>query len=220
MKREFVGRVPVEGSGDLIDAIIEWDEMTIDHVETWQSHVQPHIHGDTNRSDQSWDWHDFFLGLLPFYQLRGYRPKCLSAIAYSDEGNAVPVGMLFILTRYPRIDSSGEKSTFTFFLTSAPASALAELGVTRIPNLGRYLVDCGMVLSVNGDLNGHSWLHCAPQGGERLLNYYAKICKLKKFPRSKSLPMLLPRNDGRYFFSGGAHAEALLAEFDSFRVSV
>lgn len=215
-----MGRVPIGTEKDPIDTLIEWDEMGVAHVDMWHHHIQPHISRDKSRADRKWDWPTFFHALIPFYALRGHMPKAYAAMSYSSKGEAVPVGMLFMLTSYPRLDDSDEKAIFTFFLTTAPESALEKLQVDRIPALGRYLVDCGLVLSGNLKMKGHYWLHCTPKGKKWLMDYYRDKCKLKPFPASQSLPKdVLRTNDGRFFYSDEQRTELLVKEFDKLRVT-
>jgi hypothetical protein len=220
MTREFVGRVPAGTEEKPVEAPIEWDEITWDHVNVWHTYIQPYASANKRRADRMWDWPFFFHVLIPLYTLRGHMPKAYAAMTYSRKGEAVPIGMLFMLTSYPRIDGRGDKAIFTFFLTTAPKNALQKLDVDQIPDLGRYLIDCGLVLSVNNEMNGHYWLHSTKKGKEWLMKYYLNDCKLKQFPASRSLPKgVLRANDGRFFFSDEQHTESLLKEFDKFRVN-
>lgn len=202
------------------EVAVYWKKMTGDHASDWQKKIQPTIANDARRADRNWRWSQIYVGLQVFSSIRQHKPEFLTALVRLPNGIEIPVGMLMMLTEYPRIDGEIGGTVFTWFLTSAPKSILRTLGVEKCPNLGRALVDCGIVKSYRVGKGGHTWLHCALRGKEFLFNFYKEKCKLHRFPMDKSLPVknpLVRGNDGRHFFTDMPLAKTLTNELDGFR---
>ena len=202
-----------------LEVPIHWEVMTFDHARNWHKNIQPSIKRDTRRADQNWNWNEILL-LKYFYIPRGYSPLFLTAFVKLPNKSAVPVGMLLMLTRYPRIDSQAGGSVFTSFLTSAPKATLKRLGVSACPNMGRALIDCGIVTSFVQGKAGRTWLHCAPAGQTWLLDFYKITCGLHLYPKTGKLPvknLIVPGNDGRHFFTDESLAARLAKDMDALR---
>jgi hypothetical protein len=112
--------------------------MMAKHADFWDDHIQPAIKALPGRADQHWSWPDLRLW-MPLLQLVQW-PRCraLVALLQSDKGFAVPSAMLFMIERYPSVDSAvPTKSVFVWYLTTAPTDRLEALGVREAPSLGR-----------------------------------------------------------------------------------
>lgn len=195
--------------------------MMAKHADFWDDHIQPAIKALPGRADQHWSWPDLRLW-MPLLQLVQWRRcRALVALLQSDKGFAVPSAMLFMIERYPSVDSDvPTKSVFVWYLTTAPTDGLEALGVREAPSLGRSCLDAAIVTSQNLGQNGCIWLHADPLGGDRLLRFYKSDCRLMPLPETAVLPTLerrLQGNDGRYFFTDARRAEELTSEFDPFR---
>ncbi len=213
---DLVERVPASSPLSAEVPII-WEEMTRTHVRRWHEHVVPHIKADPRRADIDWwwDWRLLLSALGPWYRRRRRAPVFLTASVIGRAG-FVPAAMVMLLTKTRRIDGEQGETTYTSFLTSAPKLALENFGVTALPDMGRALVDCGIVMSYLLNQGGHTWLHCTPIGEDWLLRFYSLKCKLHQFPKGNALPGWR-KNDGRHFFTDEALAVTLTRELDMFR---
>jgi len=124
--------------------------------------------------------------------------------------------MSILIDDYPHLDiEDPSQSNFVWFISAGDSGVLSkEFGVSDPPSLGRALLDCAIVLSENAGFDGRIGLHSAPQGGQRLLDFYVK-CGLTNLPKEASLPVSVTRrNDGRFFCAGVSAAAALAAILD------
>jgi hypothetical protein len=203
-----------------------WVDIKIDHMrrqdaQFWDTYIQPVIRreaanqtaagGALGRADHHWRWTPMRM-LLPLTQLlQARRCRALSILVQNSEGNAVPAGMLLLIEQYPWpvVGAAVTRSVFTWFLTSAPAEALASLSVPEPPSLGRILIDTALVTSKALGLDGQMWLHAAPGGGDRLAHFYGTICHMPAFPVGMALPGRR-RSDGRYFYATRSLANQLV----------
>jgi len=95
---------------------------------------------------------------------------------------------------------------------------LETLGMTDPPSLGRVPIDASMVLGWNAALGGRIGLHAAPAGGERLLEFYENVCRLRRLADSAKLPRpVRRRNDERFFIADDDIARTLLEEGNAWR---
>ncbi len=80
-------------------------------------------------------------------------------------------------------------------------------------------LDVAVVVSLRGAAQGRLWLHAAPEGGGRLLEWY-QARGLERVPRTTILPG--PRigtrhNDGRYFRLTEESAKTVMHSLDEYR---
>lgn len=223
-------------------ASVKVSDMSVDDAEYWEANVQPEIRRiaqlelsegrPLTRSDYRWPWHQMRRALPVAQAMVGRRCRFLTIFLQDASGNAVPAAMLALIERYPwplqrakrfrfRFGFVNE-STFTWFLSSAPRSALRGLGITKTPSLIRVLIDTALVTSVTLELRGRMWLHAAPAGGDRLLETYLKKCKLRRVKLGTRIPKL-PRpftgvlSDGRHFYATSRLARVLIDELKGYR---
>jgi hypothetical protein len=163
----------------------------------WVSQVHgPFIEGDTSRADAEWDWDLEIPGLTFAIGIRR-RPRLLQ-LHTADDG--FPLGMVALLENERWIGRHQEPAVYVWYLAGAPSAAFAKR--REIPKLlTAATLDSAITLSLNGPAEGRLWLHAAPEGGERLLEWYSGV-GLERVPERIRLPgpVLRPRrNDGRYF---------------------
>jgi hypothetical protein len=216
--------------------------MSADDARFWERNIQPDIvriaddeitqGKPLTRSDFNWPWVSIRIGLPIAQRLAGRRCRALTVFLPDTLGNAVPAAMLFMIEEYPwllqrarRFRSAfnfTKQSTFTWFLSSAPKSALRRLGVAKTPSLLRILIDAALATSVELELKGRMWLHAAPEGGDLLFDLYSKLCKLLHVRPGKRIPKL-PRafvgvpSDGRHFYATPSLAKQLINELQENR---
>jgi hypothetical protein len=208
---------------------IEIDYMRVEDAEYWHANIQPAI-DKTDRADRLWDW-EVWRGMLPFAQsLVGRRCLALTIHVQTEHQRGMPAGMLLLIESYPwlaprpwdrfRRRLRRQRSTFTWFLSSAPHSRLRELGVPEPPQLGAVLIDTALVASVNHGHEGRMWLHAAPDGGQKLFDFYDLECGLGHVNPGFRVPSIthpvygLP-SDGRHFFATHRIAKKRLSALNS-----
>jgi hypothetical protein len=194
-------------------------DMNAGDAAWWDARVQPTIALTAGRADRLWFWTALLPALVLSQFFKGRQCRPLVIWAYAENGRLVRAAMSLLIERYPRLDVASQGfAHYLWFLSSAPTSILAQLGVVDPPSLGRVSVDTSMVLSENDSLSGRIGLHAAPSGGGRLLNFYATDCRLLQLPPDAALPRAVRRaNDGRFFYADDALASTLLQEGDVYR---
>lgn len=116
------------------------------------------------------------------------------------EDDGFPLAMVALLERERWIADQKVAAVYLWYLVGAPAAAVESHGRPKL--LTAAALDIAVTVSLNGGARGHLWLHAAPEGGQRLLDWY-EARGLERVPVGYSLPRarLVPRpNDGRYFW--------------------
>ena len=202
---KFCRRAPTK-SGDEVE--IRVAHLTLEHVLWWHGKVQPIIDEDAARPDRGWNW----LLYASFSTLAGtvLRRRPVGYCVGLVQGEKfVPCALAQLLGDYPALSDHEQRSTFTWFLTTAPKSAmlsLPEYGLAedRIPKrLGTITLDVAVTHSINHGGRGRMSLHADPKGGPPLLQWY-KDRGMKVLPRDQRLPpgprRLVRPSDGRYCY--------------------
>jgi len=209
----------------------KWIEIKIDHMTAadalyWDRTIQLDILTEARkakiegkpvpRADRFWSWTGLRI-LFPLAQsFRKRRCRALSILVENASGQGVPAGMVLLIEAYPwpfPLGAASPRSTFLWFLASAPTDSLRKLGVADPPSLGRILIDTALVTSMGLGHEGQMWLHAAPGGGEKLLNFYVDMCKLRKMERGTALPGGR-ESDGRHCLAASVLAKKLIAELN------
>lgn len=198
--------------------------MTADYVAFWHQSVQPFVNAAAvSRADKRWRWSVLYMVTRIMPRFGGY---CITVPG--PGGESIPAGMLVVVRDYPWLRGRPYKSSFLWFLASAPDNAMTALGVTDPPSLGRTLVDTGVVDSFRSGHEGRIGLHAAPKGGPRLFDFYKNICKLLNLNKSSKLPVGLAgfkqalvsfpvANDGRFFYTDKGCVTTFVAVWSDWR---
>ena len=212
----FVRRAPTAGGGT-IDLRVS--PLTSAHALWWHSRVQPVIDEDRDRVDDDWNW----ILYVPFARVAGKvmakRPAGYSVgLENTGAGDFVPCAMTLLLGRNPAFDDHTKRSTFTWYLTTAPEQALLNLpeyGLTedRLPKaLGSITLDVAVTHSFNHRGHGRVGLHADEEGGDALLEWYQRrgMAVLSEDTRLPPGPRrLFSPSDGRYcYYTTEAAVEA------------
>ena len=220
----FVNRAPTRDGGELE---LRVSGLAPPHVLWWHAHVQPIIDDDPDRVDNGWNW----LLYAPLTRLFGIvmakRPVgYVIGIAAHDIGRFIPCAMVLLLGRDRALDDHRKRSTFTWFLTTAPDAALLDieryrLDEKRLPKrLGTIALDVAITHSLNHLARGRMSLHSDPRGGERLLGWYRKR-GMTVLPKNEKLPKgprrLFAPSDGYYCYYTIDDALAASRELDELR---
>ncbi len=189
----------------------------MEHAVTWDVRIQPHILSGSARADKYWSW-ALLRSVFPIAQYAKRRRRCiaLTPLIRNQSGQAVPAAMSLFIERYPHLPVNEQEAVFVWFISSAPRTALAKLGVQTAPSLGRILIDTALVASMNMGLEGRIGLHCARAGGDRLQDFYLNHCKLSHL--CKGTIMSVGRaSDGRFFYTDESLADSLVQELNPYR---
>jgi hypothetical protein len=201
--------------------------MAASHVAWWHSRVQPFIDADPGRVDNGWNW----MLYAPFTRLYGLvlarRPVGYSVGIVDDTARRfLPMGLTLLLGRDRALDNHARKSTFAWYLTTAPDAALlgiADYGLTeaRLPRrLGTIVLDVAVTHSLNHRARGRVSLHADPKGGDALLGWYEKR-GMTALPKDRKLPVgprrLFAPSDGRYCYYTVPAAVAASHDLDDLR---
>lgn len=219
MARNYVRRAQARkayrpaGPQPIRTGIMSWQDAAF-----WDTHIQPYIvRAEEIRADRYWSW-NVLRQVFPLSQrVKNRRCLALTTFVASRAGDAVPAAMHLFIERYPHLDAAvGRAATLVWFISAAPDEALLALDVAVPPSLGRICIDNAIVASMNLGMDGRIGLHCARAGGDELMEFYAKGCRLINLPIGVKLPAR-KRNDGRYFIADEALAETLAQDFDAQR---
>jgi len=201
--------------------------MAPSHVLWWHSHVQPFVDADEARVDNGWNWMLYAPITRLFGVVLARRPVGYT-VGVADEatGRFLPIALTLLLGRDPALDDHARKSTFTWYLTTAPGSALLGIeayGFTeaRLPRrLGTIALDVAVTHSLNHRARGRVSLHADPKGGDALLGWYEKR-GMTALSKDEKLPVgprrLFAPSDGRYCYYTIPAAIAASRELDELR---
>lgn len=193
--------------------------LTRNRARLWHQYIQPHIASDQSRLDRKWHW-PRMMPWLALIELLNRREVIAYAVVLPGSQNAVPVGLALMSVGFPMLDQPSDSSVFLWYLTTAPAKALAGLGVAHKPPLLEVLLDIAMVESEAKGYGGRIGLHAANDGNSpasvALYEAYKTRCGLTALPANLSLPGVR-RNDGRYFVASSAVAHSRMTALDSYR---
>lgn len=147
-------------------------------------------------------------------------------IVAQDTGHFIPCALVLLLGRDRALDDHARRSTFTWYLTTAPDAALLsikdyQLDEEKLPRrLGTIALDIGVTHSLNHIARGRLSLHSDPGGGARLLAWYQKR-GMTVLPEGQRLPSgprrLFKPSDGHYCYYTVEAAAAASRELDEFR---
>lgn len=181
------------------------------HILWWQANVQPVIDRDASRADRGWNWFlyapfTFAAGTAIAHEPAGYT---VGIVSPSDGRLFVPCGLMLLVGRMRALDENRNRSTFVWFLSTAPEAALRnldEIDLTRdtVPKrLGQITLDVALTHSFNTGRRGRVALHAAEEGGDALLAWYERQ-GMRVLPADRRLPRgfrrLVVPSDGRYCY--------------------
>ena len=220
----FVSRAPTRREGEIELRVTKMEPA---HVLWWDSHVQPIIDQDPERVDNDWNWVLFAPLTRLFGLATAKRPVGYTVgIAAHDTGHFIPCALVLLLGRDRALDDHGKRSTFTWYLTTAPDTALLSvedyhLNEDQLPKrLGTIALDVSVTHSLNHLARGRMSLHSDPNGGERLLGWYEKR-GMTVLPEGRRLPFgprrLFKPSDGLYCYYTVDAAVAASRELDPLR---
>jgi hypothetical protein len=190
----FVSRFSV-GNDDFVE--LEVREMEEDDIVWWKDNVQPSINARSeDRADKGWNWDWISRVVLKVGGFLSQDPRCL-VVSLKDEPTFV-CAMIGLVRVYPQPLHAA--SSFLWYLSSAPGEVFSSFGYSRPSGLGEVGIDICIVEALRKyGYDGGVWLHAAPEGGDRLMNWYNTTLGMSRLP--EDLPLSYSRrNDGRYFY--------------------
>ncbi len=215
MPGTHITRLPTT-SGGLIDAKVV--EGGREEARRWHNVIQPLI-ATTDRLDRHWNWPRLVdnFGLLERLALRN--TAYLQINVADPNGNAVPVGQVFVSDGFPYFPRHREPCVFLWYLAAAPAAALRANQVPSDLKLLRPLIDLALQFSFQRGYLGRLTLHAATSGDRAKDDVLcAKYEKARLIPIKKSrFVSWFRRNDGRYFHADEQRALDLSEKLDNLR---
>jgi len=147
-------------------------------------------------------------------------------IVDDDAARFLPCALILLLGRDVALDDHARRSTFTWFLTTAPEAALLTIPEYRLSEdtlprrLGTITLDVAITHSLNHLARGRVSLHADPKGGQPLLEWY-QTRGMTVLPPDRKLPVgprrLFAPSDGRYCYYTVSAALAASRELDGLR---
>lgn len=220
----FVSKAPSRGGGEVA---LRVSKMEPSHVLWWHSHVQPVIDRDPTRVDNDWNWMLFSPLTRLFGVATAKRPIGYTlGIVADDTKQYIPCALVLLLGRDRALDNNNKRSTFTWYLSTAPDEALLSIKQYRLEQsqlpkrLGSIALDIGVTHSLNHVARGRVSLHSDVGGGEHLLGWYQKR-GMSVLPEGQRLPRgprrLFKPSDGHYCYYTLDAAAKASHELDALR---
>ena len=153
--------------------------------------------------------------------LQGRLTEAFQIVVSSPTNRVVPVGQAMLVSGYPHPGRSDHASTFVWYLTSTPASALRAMGITDRFVVLPLLLDTAVQASRWQGLDGRVALHADSRGtpaqNEDLVKRYSACGLIRRNQLRGLLLSLFRRMDDRYFVYDGASAHACTPRWNSLR---
>jgi hypothetical protein len=191
--------------------------LTLKRAEWWHANIQPTIDKEVPvRADRGWRW-PLIWATTKFALTQ--RPIGFAICVTTSTGTEIPCGLVLLVGRYAALDDPNSQSVFLWYLADAPLLALEPvLTLDEIPKmLGTLCLDVAVTHSFSENLDGRTSLHAAPEGGDKLMKWYAKR-GMTNLPLTAPKPSRLRSNDGRYFYYTPSSALVASKDLDAFRV--
>ncbi|MFK5892867.1 MAG: hypothetical protein QM504_06575 [Pseudomonadota bacterium] len=178
---------------------VQIGHVTKSDVLWWHNKVQYFINNyQKERGDYKWNWINFYnwFGILRSVKLYKITVKGVS-------GEDVMIGIMQLHENSNFIDGSG-KSVFLWYVSNLPFRICQEMGVSRLKDVGRVLVDVAICKSYQLEHKGRLWLHAAKPNkyavklNMDLVKFYKRL-EMQRYKAQYSITGIR-RNDGRYFY--------------------
>lgn len=208
---------PVTG---VVDCVVQ--EAGFLELGNWQRLIhEPFIATDPSRLDKNWNWPRYLTASYLLNDVHGRLTEAFQIVISSPTGRAVPVGLAMLVHGYPHPGEPGQMSTFVWFLTSTPASALRAFGVTDRFVVMPLLLDTAVQASRWQGLQGRVALHADHRGTRKqqddLVKRYLDYGLVRRNHLKGSLLSLFRRMDDRYFLYDTASAHACTLKWEHLR---
>jgi hypothetical protein len=204
----------------VVDCVVQ--EAGFVELGNWQRLIhEPFIATDPTRLDQSWNWPRYLTASYLLNDVQGRLTEAFQIVISSPTGRAVPLGLAMLVHGYPYPGEPGEMSTFVWFLTSTPASALRAFGITDRFVVMPLLLDTAVQASRWQGLQGRVALHADHRGTRKqqddLVKRYLAYGLIRRNHLKGSLLSLFRRMDDRYFVYDMASAHACTLKWEHLR---
>lgn len=151
----------------------------------------------------------------------GRLTEAFQIVVASPTGRNVPVGLAMLVTGYPHPGAPTEMSTFVWFLSSTPSTALESMGVPNRFVVMPLLLDTAVQVSRWHGLGGRVALHADHRGTRQqqndLVKRYLQCGLVRRNYLKGSLLSIFRRMDDRYFVYDLASAHACKLKWDYLR---
>lgn len=233
-----IRQLPCKGSGGVPvpDIVVEAKAMTVSHVNTWHSVIQPIVDSHyqrwspgqadaSTRADVGWDWaHMHALVMLhnAGYALPGGQSGPaygFALVIHGDGAEEVPIGMLTVVPLFnSTVFGQTRQRTFAWFLADAPGEFYAAIGLPPVLAVAKALLDTAIQSGLASATDGSLLLHADPAGGPKLPAFYGSRCGMQQLNAGEPAVSLLRRgHTDEYFHFDEAGATRFCQQFDNRR---
>jgi hypothetical protein len=210
--------LPVDG-GKTGDVVIDVKVMTWNHVNAWNTLVQPlidntymhsspHVEERRVRADVGWDWSlNYAMALI--HNAARLLPANMSGparaftVVVGPDNEEIPIGMLTVVPEfYCRIGGTAAKRAFVWYLADAPREFYTRvLHVAPVKGVASVLIDSAIQSGLDAGGSGATLLHADPKGGAKLQDFYMEKCGMQRVHMQEHAISALRRtNINQYFY--------------------
>lgn len=212
-KFPFVCKLPRKDRKGPIAIRIE--PLTTEIAGFWHDEVQPTIRSvSPERPDADWNWVIIEAAIRGFARdgALGYSLTRLDCRSPKGLDTGVPIAVAACIGPWHHVSPPTETGVYCWYLAAAPQHTPTLSGLPQLGRVGEAALDTALTKAFQLGLNGRTWLHSDPRGGERLRDFYAHA-GMTALDRSAKLPFLR-NNDGNIYFHS---PESALEAFDRMR---
>jgi hypothetical protein len=204
----------------VVDCLVQ--EAGFRELGAWQRLIhEPFIAPDPDRLDRDWNWPRYLTASYLLNDVHGRLTEAFQIVVRSPIGRAVPVGLAMLVSGYPHPGGPDEMSTFVWFLTSTPSSALHAFGVMDRFVVMPLLLDTAVQASRWQGLRGRVALHADHRGTPRqqddLVRRYLACGLSRRNYLKGSLLSRFRKMDDRYFVYDEVSAHACTLKWNHLR---
>lgn len=199
-------------------------------IEFWCTYIQPKLLS-ANRFDAKWDWRALFKPTSTKNKVLRHivqSPKLFVIRATSVSGSEVPIGLMYLVLKYPSPYRSGATHPFISYISKADSAFIREHCEGPVEAMLAF-IDTAIQQSRLSGYGGEIALHSDIKGGEDLQNRYRKLGLKGVLAKNANLTFarvmllmkqrlqILGRSEDWYFFADIAAANAISDQADPLR---
>lgn len=213
MPASYLKRLPLQGKISFIDVHIRQGGAA--DALNWHAFVQGHVKTTRPQApDAKWNWPWLLRTSTATEYVLGRRVGLFCLDVPSQDGKAVPLGMMMLSEGYPSLDGGTTPCVYIWYVATVPSAALKTLkaAVDKPGMILEALLDTAIQRSYELGYDGRVGLHADQSGGEELFAKYRDKSRMIALASKVSLSLirqLKSGNDGRYFWTDPKLAQSL-----------
>lgn len=216
---KFVSKIQVAGTDETREAqVFPCDDLA---VTLWHRKIHTPYIAPGGGLDASWHWPRIVLGTSLSELALGRRALAYQLRVEGPGGNAVPVAQALYSVPYYYPGDLRRRCVFVWYISAAPAAALAAQGVHERFALMGPLLDMAIQLSVSYGLEGRIGLHAATGKSAKqnaaLVQRYLDQGLTQRVKTSKYFSRPARKDDGKFFYFTEAQAASYASKYDCLR---